>query len=255
MGHAPLIQVMFTAQFTPAISPLNPLEIAGLSASVWPDFPLFAQIDPAGLMVHSFGQLEGQEPILAPNVTMPRVQLTSADRSTSVYFQADRLSYSWSRTNSLAEEVSYPGYDVVVAEFHRHLNSFVKWIADNRHAEVNLVASEISYSSGFRTKDDDGSERRLSSIYTFINPDVSYKVRGYEYSWNEAASGDGVLVVRVNGPALTMGDIPTSLVTLSATAYVAEVGLQHHRSALDRLHGSIEQVFERIVHAERRATY
>jgi uncharacterized protein (TIGR04255 family) len=256
MQHAPLIQLLITAQFSPPLPFLNALQVTDLCRGIWPTFDMYEQVSPAGPMPYSFEQLEGQEPLIAPVALMPRIQLGRSADSRLLLFQADRLSYGWQRNAALNDSVDYPGFEVIRDEFLANLAQLRGWASGELSHNFELIATEVAYTDAFRTKEDDGSIRRLSSIFTFLRSDgPSYSVRGFEYGWNETMHGEGVVKVQVNGPITTPGSIPAALLGITATIPTPRAAESQLYDELNRVHDHLRATFERVVEPQRRAMF
>jgi hypothetical protein len=155
----------------------------------------------------------------------------------------------------LNEDVDYPGYEILASEFLVHLSKFQRWLKENKGFEGAPHVTEVAYTDGLPNRNLDGSPRRLSSIFTFLNPTTTFGAYDYEHSWIEPLLDDGLLAVRVRGPVITLGDIAVSLAGFTATIALHDPSNEAHRAILDRIHGRVTEVFRRVIAQERREAF
>lgn len=256
MVYAPIVQVLITVQFEQSIPPMNALQIASYCQSVSDRFKIFEQGEPAGPMPYRHAQLEGREEPPVVVSTMPRIGLKSADQTRVLLFQNDRFSYGWQRVAALGSDPEYPGYEVIRNEAEREFESFVEACLRIVHSRPSIRVAEIAYTDALPDRDIDGSTRRLSSIFSFLDPEGPLRIiRGYDYSWNEELEPEGILSVRAYGPVITEGDVTAALLTTTATfeqyasdfsGVVAELNMAHDRSL---------SVFKSVIRESRREAY
>lgn len=256
MTHAPLVQLLFTVQFSEPLAALNAIEIATIYARFSPDFDGYGQGDPAGPMAHRFEQLEDPTQLPPVIATMPRVQFTSAEGNYLLLFQNDRFSFGWQRTGALNEDPGYPGFATVRDAAFNHYDKFCSALAALGRDIPTLLASELAYTDAFPDCNVDGTQRRLSSIFTFLRqPAERYVIRGFEHSWNEPMDRDGIVVVKAYGPVVTPNAITAAFLQTTATFPTPAAGPSELKEAFDWAHGHVTTIYERVVEANRREEF
>lgn len=256
MVYAPIVQQLLTLQFEEPLPPLNALHIAAYCRSLGERFQRFEQGDPAGPMPYRLAHLDGREPAPVVVSTMPRIAVTSADGSRVLIFQNDRFSYGWQRTQALKFDPDYPGYATLRQEAADEFAQFCDQVERLIQRRPRIAVTELSYTDAIPDRDQDGTVRRLSSLFTFIATDQPPRtVRGFDYSWNETLDPDGILSVRVYGPVVTEGDVTAALLTTTATFENRANDFSEAAAGLDAAHERITLTFSSVVRESRREVY
>lgn len=218
MTIAPVTQVMITIQFN-AFRPLNALEIARLYSGFESEFPVFDQVQAAGPMAYTLGQIEGSEAVEYEVPTIPRLSFSTADGGQLILIQNDRFSYGWVKAHSIDEAKAYPGFEHVLENFERLFEGFLASITRVADGTVHPKVAEIAYINALPERDSGNNSIRLSDIYTFLNrSDTPVAINGYNYSWNEKLGVvDGVLSVVAAGPVWLPNKVPGSSLSLTST--------------------------------------
>lgn len=223
MPSASATEVVITVQFAEPVRIGHVLEVAAIYRDFAEQFPDYDQLPPAGPMMHKLTQLDGSEPVSFQSSGL-RVRFGAMERGRYITLQDDRLSYGWIRRAGLDQDADYPGFDELLKEFREVWSDVAESLQRHVGGEIRPGLGEIAYVNGAATRDKDGNAIRLSSIYRFLNPDVPPAgVNGYNYSWNETLNvADGILSTSAAGPIVTLGDVPATLLTLTATFQFAE---------------------------------
>lgn len=183
--NPPVIQVLITVQFEPALSTLNLLQAGELANQFIDRYPLFTQISRAGPMPAQFG-VQSLEVNLGG---MPRLQLVSSDLDYRVYLQDDRFSVGWSRTGLLDENPNYPGFPEVLSRIGDVASTVITFARENGFGEIKPTVAEILYEDGFSMVNADGENRRLKDVYQFLSPDFVLPTMGFNWVWATPLEG------------------------------------------------------------------
>ena len=76
----------------------------------------------------------------------PRVWFLSADRTSLIQVQNDRLVYNWRKANQQAD---YPRYEQVRSRFRKHVEVFAEFLVDADLGEISVNQCEITYVNQF----------------------------------------------------------------------------------------------------------
>lgn len=227
MTVGPVTEAMITVQFGEALLQLNALHIADIYQSFSAAFPMYDQVQPAGPMPYKLTHLDGSEPLEYEQSTFPRLRFQSIANGRVLMLQADRFSYGWQRNAFLDTPEEYPGFDLMLREFVANWELLQRWVAERFAIYLQPAVAEVAYINMIRTISADGERRRLSDIYSFLNPEpVSLippvPINGYSYSWNEKLIvSDGILALTATGPAVLADGMPSTMFSLAATFKLA----------------------------------
>lgn len=238
---APVTQLLLTASFRPALGALNVLQFADLYRTFEPDFPQFAQVAPAGVMAY--------KPGVTPDLALsgaPRVQFSSSDGSRFLLFQEDRFSYGWHRQSSLDEDPNYPGFETILGDAEKHWSTIRAWISKTMGLEILPDVLEVVYGDAFEVHTAENEPIPLAETFTFLRS-VGTKMLSFEYQWVEALPvEEGIVIVSVQGPALTVYGRPVA--TMSSTAdFKANESWDQIRGQFGNVRGAMNEIFQRLV--------
>lgn len=255
MSFTPLVQMLMTLQFQPALNRVSVFDLAGVMAGFRQQFPTASEVPAAGPMVYSFSQLDGSEEVPFDATTTPRLKLTNPDTHETLLFQHDRMSFGWVRGGGIDSDHDYQGFDHSYERLMEIFFELQERIAQYLEISVSCVAGEIAYTNALPLDDEDGTRRKLSTIFTFLNGTRSFEMRGWEFAWNEVLSHDGILAVKAEGPAVIPGNKEAGILSLTATFPVATLDEDELKRQFTDHHDQVYSTFQRIVYPDRLARY
>lgn len=254
MVHAPAIQVMLTVQFAEPVPSYNALTMAALYELFSEEFPNFKQVPLALEMPYAAAQVLGLMEVRPVQTDTPRVQFETSDGRWSILFQYDRMSLVWHKSDPADSNTCYEG-------FENFFRKFGKWydVALQYFKERNIIlvpdVIELSYSNAFRMRDEDGSDRRISSVYSFLGggPRIVFN---YSYEWNEPINtSNGVLSASITGVSFFGDNVPHSLASFSGIMKVEPAGASGLEATVRSVREAIRRMAGQVVSPERMTTY
>lgn len=246
--NAPIVHLLLTASFAPAIELLSIIDLAELFKLFEADYPVFQQLHRAGQM--SANAQTGT--FMVENVsTSPRVSFTSADLSSFMFFQDDRFSMGWNR--STASDI-YPGFQAVYDQFERNLAIVNSWLSD-RGSNVVPVVGELVYTDVFAMPPVALGDA-LSKTFTVMEPFGTFRTNSLECAWIESLpeGGEGFARVKVAGPALSPAGEPVLMFETTISFNLAGFPWHNIHTGFEMAHGVGHDVFRRVVNPAMRAT-
>lgn len=249
--NAPIVQLLLTVSFLPALPDLSIIDLADFYALFRQEYPVFRQVARAGPM--SFSPMPEMAD-LGHMVGPPRLAFSTEETERQVLFQNDRLSYGWNRTSSLKSGPNYPGFSASFETLVRHLDVLRNW-SSGRGIEIRPAVAEIVYTDAF-TLQSSASENPtpLPELFTFMNPASLHPIMGFDYSWTEQLPSElsGYIQASAAGPALSPEGVPVA--TLETTSYFdASTKWDQLDQKFERAHQAIHGVYERVVNQAVRA--
>lgn len=256
LKNPPVVTVILTVQFTPALSALTMLDVVGVFDLFKDRYPVFAQINRAGPMI--VNPLKGAVfDLTQPDQQLPRVAFTSEDSSRAIYFQDDRVSLSWSRQSGLDEPTDYPGYEGLRDSLLEEADRFVRWSSANNFPEVRPATAEVLYINAFRM--DLGDRRRaMSEVFTFFNNPRKARMVALDFAWTEfvrppelvagAKDTSGLVHMQTSSGIAPTGK-PVVTFQLTGTSQADHTWNEMKRT-LDEVHDRIAEIFDAAIQDE-----
>jgi len=140
----PVVEVVLSLQF----EPLTKLQVQhiGFLWSMFKDrFPNVETKPPLDPVMEMFEQRPTRPSVrfqVGEFPLFPRVWFVSSSGSELLQVQTDRFIHNWRKTG---EQPDYPRYDRIREDFHRELETFVTFLADNTLGELKPNQCEITY--------------------------------------------------------------------------------------------------------------
>jgi len=236
---APITQLGMTVQFNPPLLPLNPIDLADAYAPFRPAFPIFEQVARAGPMPLEAGVFELMSPF-----GHPRNVFFSPDRALAIFFQEDRFTYLWNRTNGFDEASGYPGFSECLKSAIEHWDNLARMLFKPDERPEALVG-EILYQDNFYI-DANADEGNLADIYTVLSDNVKIKPANYNFQWTEPLPEAGFLLTQIQGPVIA-NERTASLLQTTARFRVSDSwdGLE---KSFNAGHDAIADSFTRLIH-------
>lgn len=239
--EVPITQLLLTVSFEPSVGTLNVLQLADLYKQFQSEFPQFAQVQPAGPMTYKIETLPE-----VPSTGLPRLQFLTADSSKFILFQEDRFSFGWFRQSPLDEPANYPGFEALAQEALSRWSTARSWLAENVGLVVKPAVGEVLYSDAFETHGQDNVPIPLSSNFSFLNS-VGSKMLSFEHKWVEPLpEEEGIAVVNIQGPALTVYGRPVATMTSSANFKAAD-DWDNLAPQIENVRQALGEIFKRLV--------
>jgi uncharacterized protein (TIGR04255 family) len=219
----PISELGLTVQF-PKLGSVTVLDAAKLYEQFRDRFPLLQQVARAAPM-----QLA---PVAAPGIhvaaaagiqfitddgsSLPRLWMITSDSRRLIQFQDDRISFNWRRIEPFGEEITYPGYIALKAEFLSIYSEFQRWCEERLKTRPQPEAGELLYQNTFPLAGPTG-DKRISEIFGIYTPNRRKKVAGFNMGWMEQLEGatPGVVTMQASAGSLPDGSSVAQLSIVS----------------------------------------
>ena len=235
-----MVQLVLTVSFQQPLD-LTIVETAEVASLFADDYPVYRQIDRAGIMAAA--------PVAVPDITqmigLPRLQFAAEDLTSQILFQNDRLSFGWNRQTPLDHKPDYPGFAATFATFEQHLSTLREW-ADDRETPIMPAVGELHYTDAFSLADMPAPKR--ADQFRFFNPDFIYPVASFNFSWVQAIveGRPGFLQGIIASPGTSPAGV--KICTLQTIARMdVTAGWDAVASEFAQAHQAIHEVYNRVV--------
>lgn len=245
--NPPITEVAVTVKFAPLLVDLTVLDCANLYRLFEARYSSFRQITPAGAMPVNPAEAVAPQSIALPT---PRLQFSTEEGDRSVLFQADGMTFLWTRISLLEEEADYPLFPQILENFFKELQVLLDWMRDGHFIEVSPAVAEVAYNTAFKMRRGE-QKRSLSDVFTFFNNPESVPMRAFSVSWaeflEEEKPNDGMITVAVTGPQVSADGVPVSTLSLTGTSAVQNSPWDSLAPHLQFIHDRLARTFDRLV--------
>jgi hypothetical protein len=114
---------------------------------------------------------------------LPRIRVRGKDRHSLSILQSDRVAFGWQRDAEIGVDTTYPGYEVLRAQWRQEIAGFAGWLEDRLSQPLLPRLVELTYNNAYPIVVD-GRARRLSEVFRFVNPDYR-PVNAFHVAWSE----------------------------------------------------------------------
>lgn len=245
---APIVQLLLTLSFEPALPDLTILDLAELARLFNAELPVFRQYVRAGPM--RTVPDDDDTPDFQQMVGLPRISLATGDGGYQLLLQDDRISFGWMRTTPLSGSHDYPGFSSTFDNLMTKVAAVREW-ARARKIDIKPAVGEVVYTDAFLLSD----SRRLSDILTTLNPAAMMSVVQFEYGWkqNWPTDREGFLEGSFAGPGLSPEGLPVA--SLESTGrFDIEGDWAAVSQAFSEAHGVMTDTYKALVTDGARAT-
>jgi uncharacterized protein (TIGR04255 family) len=247
--NPPITEVAVTVQFSPLLIDLTVLDCAKLYKAFSARYPMFNQLLPAGQMPLNPSQAAEMAPMGMP---IPRLQFSTESGDQSVLFQADRMTFIWTRKSLLEEDAGYPLFPEILEIFFKELQIVRTWIRKTTLVEVAPLVAEVAYNNGFKMRLGE-HKRSLSDVFTFFRNPQKAPMRTFSFSWAEVLDSDkpndGMITVAAS-PSMSADGVLIATLALTGTYSVKEMDWAALAVPFQFIHDRLAETFDRIVEAK-----
>lgn len=256
LKNPPVVTVMLTVQFEPALSSLTILDIARLFELFEAQYPVFTHVNRAGAMITDPRTITPGGVIEVNALDrLPRVSFSSPDLGRAIFFQDDRVSVNWQRQSPLDEETDYPHFDGLLESLNSELDTLLSWLQTNQFPSVVPSVAEVAYSNAFNLQIGD-RRRSMSEIFTFFNNPRQAPMSAFNFAWSELVrpveySGTeitGVLNMQT-GIGLSPAGSPVALFSLTGNSVVTG-DWDSLSEVLTEVHDRVAEIFDAAIQEE-----
>lgn len=161
-SNPPVVEVVCGVMF--AQGAIQAAHIGSYWNSIREDFPKVEEAAPLSPILED----QATTGLVFEWSTLPpprRVWLFNADGSHLIQIQSDRFLFNWKHTLGAS---GYPSYQVVVAEFEKHLHSFVAFMRDKCGVDLSYRQFEMTYVNHIMKDNGLPSTRELSVLVDHV---------------------------------------------------------------------------------------
>jgi uncharacterized protein (TIGR04255 family) len=257
LKNPPVVQVMLTAHFEPALESLTMLDVATIFEQYRAKYPVFRQVPIVGTMAVEATPRQDRVETIASSA-LPRVMMGTEDQEFAVLLQTDRLSLGWMRQNPLSSAATYPGFREMKRRFDEELEVFHNWLKNNDFPDVSPDIIELAYNNAFEMGSEE-QRRPISDVVTFFQNPRKARMSAFTVTWiellrpEERVEAELSGSVRVQtGPGIGPDGSDVLLFNMTGSAAVKSGTWSGLDDSFDELHDRIVQIFAGCIQPDAR---